>query len=115
MLLFTIWMSLHKWPLLGKSSFIGLENYYRIMDDRRFWQSLTFTTKYTLFITPIIFILAFFLAMLVNQPLRGVGFFRTAYFIPVVIGLGASSYLWVWLLDDQVGFFEEGRGREDLF
>ena len=55
--------------------------------------------------TPPIFFLAFALALLVNQSLRGIGFFRTAYFLPVVIGLGTSSLLWVWLLNDRVGAF----------
>ena len=35
--------------------------------------------------------------------MRGIGIFRTAYFLPVVIGLGASSLLWVWMLNDRVG------------
>lgn len=103
-LLMTVWMSLHNWPLLGGRTFNGLENYYTLfVKDDQFWQSLWFTTKYTLFITPAIFILAFILALLVNTRLRGLGFFRTAYFIPVVIGLGTSSLLWVWLLNDRVG------------
>lgn len=102
-LLMTIWMSFHNWPLIGTPSFIGLNNYNALNTDRQFWISLGFTVKYTLLVTPTIFILAFVLALLVNLPLRGVGLFRTAYFIPVVIGLGASSLLWVWLLNDRVG------------
>lgn len=96
-------MSLHDWPLLGDHEFIGLENYAALLNDRQFWASLWFTTRYTLLITPIIFVLAFGLALLVNLPLRGVGIFRTIYFLPVVIGLGTSSLLWVWLLHDRVG------------
>ncbi|MEP7293240.1 MAG: sugar ABC transporter permease [Chloroflexota bacterium] len=96
-------MSLHDWPLLGDHSFTGLENYVTLFSDRQFWNSLWFTTRYTLLITPIIFIIAFGLALLVNLPLRGVGIFRTIYFLPVVIGLGTSSLLWVWLLHDRVG------------
>ncbi len=102
-LVMTIWMSFNNWPLIGTPSFIGLDNYGTLLSDRQFSISLGFTVKYTLLITPSIFILAFILALLVNLPLRGVGLFRTAYFIPVVIGLGASSLLWVWLLNDRVG------------
>jgi multiple sugar transport system permease protein len=101
----TVFMSLHNWPLLGAHSFTGLDNYTRLLSDKQFWSSLWFTTKYTALITPVIFILAFLLALLVNQPLRYVGFFRTAFFLPVVIGLGTSSLLWVWLLNDRVGVF----------
>jgi multiple sugar transport system permease protein len=99
----TVFMSLNDWPLLGQHRWIGLANYATLLNDNQFWNSLLFTTRYTLLITPVIFIFAFLLALLVNLPLRGIGFFRTAYFIPVVIGLGTSSLLWVWLLDSRVG------------
>jgi multiple sugar transport system permease protein len=102
-LIMTAWMSLHNWPLLGQATFLGLQNYVDMVNDRQFWSSLWFTTQYTLLVTPPIFILAFVLALLVNTALRGIGVFRTIYFIPVVIGLGTSSLLWVWLLNDRVG------------
>jgi multiple sugar transport system permease protein len=102
-LLMTAWMSLHDWPLLGTPEFTGIENYIKLSQDSQFWSSLWFTTQYTVLVTIPIFVLAFCLALLVNQPLRGIGIFRTAYFVPVVIGLGTSSLLWVWLLNDRVG------------
>jgi multiple sugar transport system permease protein len=101
----TIWMSFYDWPLIGQRAFNGLQNYVALVNDKQFWVSLWFTTKYTLLVTPPIFLLAFALALLVNQSLHGMGFFRTAYFLPVVIGLGTSSLLWVWLLNDRVGIF----------
>lgn len=102
-LIMTMWMSLHNWPLLGQATFLGIQNYVDMARDGQFWSSLWFTTLYTLLVTPPIFILAFALALLVNTALRGIGIFRTIYFIPVVIGLGTSSLLWVWLLNDRVG------------
>ena len=104
-LLMTVWMSFHDWPLLGQPTFTGIENYITLVQDKQFWASLWFTTQYTVLVTIPIFTLAFMLALLVNLPLRGVGIFRTAYFVPVVIGLGTSSLLWVWLLNDRVGIF----------
>ena len=105
-LIMTAWMSLHNWSLLSGHSFIGFENYRALARDSQFRRSLWFTTQYTLMVTPPIFILAFILALLIKLPLRGIGFFRTAYFMPVVIGLAASSLLWVWLLNDRVGVFD---------
>ena len=104
-LVLTLIMSLYNWPLLAQRSFIGLANYGEMLGDKQFWSSLWFTARYTLIVTPAIFIPAFFLALLVNQSLRGIGFFRTAYFIPVVIGLGTSSLLWIWMFNDRVGIF----------
>lgn len=100
-----VWMSFHDWPLLGQPTFSGVDNYASLVSDSTFWDSLWFTTKYTILVTPAIFICAYILAQLVNSKLRWVGLFRTIYFLPVVIGLGTSSLLWVWLFNDQVGFF----------
>jgi multiple sugar transport system permease protein len=105
-LLMTVWMSLTDWPLLGSPHFIGLGNYRTLTSDSTFWQSLGFTAKYTVVITPAIFLVAFGLALLVRQKVPGVGLFRTAYFLPVVIGLGTASLLWVWMFNDQVGVFD---------
>jgi multiple sugar transport system permease protein len=105
-LLLTVWMSLHDWPLLGTSRFIGLDNYRTLVHDTTFWNSLLFTTKYTLVVTPIIFVVAFVLALLVRQRLPGVGLFRTAFFLPSVVGFGAVSLLWLWMFNDQVGVFD---------
>ena len=65
--------------------------------------SLGFTLKYTLLITPVLMIGGYLLALLVagNTPLRR--FTRAVIFIPVVIGLGASSLLWYWLFSTNYG------------
>jgi len=101
----TVWMSLHDWPLFGTSTLVGLKNYAELLHDESFWRSLLFTTKYTLIVTPALFLASFVLALLVRRPGRWSAFFRTAYFLPVVIGLSTASLLWVWLFNDQVGLF----------
>lgn len=104
-LLMTVWMSFNHWPLLGSSSFIGFKNYLDLLSDDSFWGSIAFTLKYTLVVTPAIFLVAFGLALLVNRSVRFVGLFRTAYFLPVVIGMTTASLLWTWMFNDQVGIF----------
>jgi multiple sugar transport system permease protein len=104
-LIMTLGMSLYNWPLMGVASFAGLRNYIDLLHDDSFWAALWFTTEYTLVVTPAIFVLAFVLAMLVNRAGRFVGLFRTAFFLPVVIGLTTASLLWVWMYNDQVGIF----------
>lgn len=104
-LVMTVWMSLHNWPLLGKISFIGLDNYVELIGDQQLWRSIGFTLLYTLMVTTALFVVAFPLALLVDKPLRAAGFFRTIYFMPVVIGFGAASTLWIWLLNPDSGVF----------
>lgn len=104
-LVMTGWMSLHDWPLLGNPEFIGLDNYFAMADDRRFWSAMGFTLLYTVVVTIAIFAVAFPLALFVDQPRRFIGFYRTAFFLPVVVGLGSASLLWVWLLNVDTGLF----------
>lgn len=101
----TIWMSLYHWPLLGRRRFIGLENYAELLGDTQLWHSLGFTLLYTVLVTAAILAVAFPLALLVDRPLRSAGFFRTVFFMPVVIGFGAASTLWMWLLNPDSGVF----------
>jgi multiple sugar transport system permease protein len=97
------WVSLHDWPLFGETSYAGLANYSALLRDEDFWVSLWFTTRYALLVTPPIFVLGFALAMLANQAFRGVGLFRTIFFLPSVVGFGAACLLWYFLLNDQFG------------
>ncbi|MFB9948618.1 carbohydrate ABC transporter permease [Rhizobium puerariae] len=101
----TIWMSFYHWPLLGRKKFIGLANYAELLGDTQLWHSLGFTLLYTMLVTAAILAVAFPLALLVDRPLRSAGFFRTIFFMPVVIGFGAASTLWMWLLNPDSGVF----------
>jgi multiple sugar transport system permease protein len=103
--LFTAWMSLHDWPLLGQPEWIGFDNYVRMVSDIRFLAALNFTAYYTIIVTIAIFALAFPLALFVERQRRGVGVYRTIFFLPVVVGLATASLLWVWLANVDSGLF----------
>lgn len=96
-------MSLTNSSLLGGEEFVGWKNYARAFQDETFWHSLLFTFKYTLFITPILMGLGFALALLTSATSRVAKITRGVVFLPVVIGLGSSSFLWIGLFDEQVG------------
>jgi len=95
--------SLTNSSLLGGSEYIGWRNYLRAYRDATFWRALIFTCKYTLIITPILMILGYLAALLTLSAKRFGKFTRGVVFLPVVIGLGSSSFLWFWLFDEQVG------------
>ncbi len=102
-----MWMSLHNWSMIEPAKFVGLRNFSKAYNDQQFWVSLGFTLKYTLYITPILMILGYLIALLVatNTPLRK--FTRAVVFIPVVIGLGVSSLLWYWLFSYNFGLVNQ--------
>ena len=96
-------MSFTNWSLITPPKFTGLTNFQQVIADAQFWGSLGYTLKYTLLITPILMVGGYLLALLVapNTPLRRTT--RAIIFVPVVIGLGVSSLLWVWLFDPTFG------------
>jgi multiple sugar transport system permease protein len=102
-----LWISLNNWSLITPPSFVGLGNYVSAFQDSQFWISLRFTLKYTLYITPILMIGGYLIALLVT-PNSGLSrFTRTIVFTPVVIGLGASSLLWYWLFSPHYGLINK--------
>jgi multiple sugar transport system permease protein len=98
-----VWMSLHNWSLIAEKKYVGLGNFVKAFHDQQFWVSLGFTFKYTLFITPILMILGYLLALLTASDTWLSRFTRGVVFVPVVIGLGASSLLWYWLFNYDFG------------
>jgi len=97
--------SLYNWPLGGAKTFLGLENYRRLLfEDGDFLQSVEVTLYFTaLSVLPTI-MLALFAAVLLNDArLRLRGFFRTVYFVPVVTSLVAVGYVWRALLEPSFG------------
>lgn len=96
-------MSFYDWPILGDKTFVFLENYKNLLEDKQFWNSLLFTLKYALFVTPCLFVLAFVLALLVNGSFGGVNLFRSLYFAPVVISMTCCSMVWLWIYNDLYG------------
>jgi len=99
-------LSLTSSSLLGGEKYVGWANYIKAWDDETFWNALLFTVKYTVYITPILIVSGFLLALLTLAPVRLSRLTRTVVFLPFVIGLGSSSFLWVGLFDEQVGLVD---------
>jgi multiple sugar transport system permease protein len=97
------WVSLNDWSLITPPEYVGLDNFSKAIDDDQFWSALRFTFTYTILITPILMIGGYLLALLTatDRPLRR--FTRGVVFVPVVVGLGASSLLWYWLFSARYG------------
>ncbi|MEU4742710.1 sugar ABC transporter permease [Actinosynnema sp. NPDC023658] len=98
-----VWMSLHRWPLLGRAKFNAPANYSGIADDELLRSAAWFTVEYTVIITVLLFVVSFGLALLVQHRRPGVGFFRTAFFLPTAVGFASASLLFLGLLSDEIG------------
>jgi multiple sugar transport system permease protein len=103
-ILLSLFMSFTRWSLLSPPQWIGLNNYGEIfLNDPLVYKSLWNTAYYVFFSVPLGVILSLFLAILLNQQLRGMSIFRTIFFLPSVTNLVAVSILWMWILNPEFG------------
>jgi multiple sugar transport system permease protein len=92
-----------QWNILGSPTWIGLENYRDMLEDRKFWLSIRITLKYILLSVPLYMVIGLVLSLLLNLKLRGMNLFRTILFVPSVLSGVAVAVLWVALLNPDVG------------
>lgn len=86
------------------SQWIGFANYAEMfVSDTLFWKSLYNTGYYVFFAVPLGIIGSLLLALLMNQKVRGVPIFRTMVYVPSIVSGVAVAYLWMWLLDPNIG------------
>lgn len=102
-LCFAAYISLTNWPLIGTYKFIGLKNYTSIGSDATFMHATLYTLIYTAIVTFPILVVGYGMASLVRSNRRGSTFFRTAFFLPYVIGLTTLSFLSVLELQPKTG------------
>ncbi len=103
-----IWMSFHNWTIIEPARWVGPANFVKAWNDNQFWVSLGFTLKYTLYLTPILMIGGYLIALLVATNTRTRKVTRGIVFVPVVIGLSVSSLLWYWLFSYHYGLINQG-------
>ena len=95
----SIFLSFTNYRFIGLPTWIGLDNYVRLFtDDPKFIRSIINTLYYTAVHVPGIMIMAFFVAILLNQKVKGQPIYRTAFYLPSVTAGVATAYLWILLL-----------------
>lgn len=87
----------YTYDLSQPPTWVGLANFERLWRDPIFWQTLRNTLLYLVCVVPLLVTLPLGLAILVNQQLRGMHWFRTAYYVPVVISMVVAGIAWQWL------------------
>ena len=96
-------LSFVKWNLISTPEFIGLDNYFKALRDPMFWRVLKNTAVYTLGTVPTSMALSLFLALALNQKIRGVTLFRGLFYLPVVAPMVAVAMVWRWLYSTDFG------------
>lgn len=96
-----IWLSFTNYNIVTEAEFIGLDNYKELFSDSLFWKVLGQTLLYLGVVVPALVVLPIFLAILVNQQVKGIGFFRSVYYLPVVTSMVVVGIAWKWVYADQ--------------
>ena len=104
----TIYLSFFLTDQAGEAAiFVGLENYTYLLESAAFLNSIKATFLFVLYTVPTGIIIALILALLANEKLKGIGFFRTIYASTMGISVAASSVVWLFLFHPSVGMFNK--------
>ncbi|MFC1960581.1 carbohydrate ABC transporter permease [Chloroflexota bacterium] len=96
-------MSFTRWNVRTAPTFIGLGNYQELLSSDTFWLVLKNTVLFAAIYVPGVIVLAMILALLVNQTLRGIAFFRGLYFMPYITSMVAVAMVWNWIFSTRFG------------
>ncbi|MDR1949152.1 MAG: sugar ABC transporter permease, partial [Spirochaetaceae bacterium] len=99
-----IYVSLHKWGLMGKIRFLGASNYTRFLTDKFFWAALWHTTWFVIISVPLLILTALALAFLANRKTRIQKALRVCYYLPNVLSVSVISYMMKFMFSPYLGF-----------
>lgn len=106
-LIFLIRLAFMRWNLISISGryFVGLDNFIRIFNDHDFWNSLWVTLIFVLFSVGIQLFLGMFLALILNQDLKGENIFRGLLLLPMLLTPVVTGLMWRFMLHPDYGIW----------
>ena len=109
-ILYAMFISVWRWNVrTGPVTFRGLDNYVSVLSDPIFQSAVRNTVYYTVVWVPLTMAVGLFLAVIVNQKIRGRTFFRGAFYFPSIASSAAITTLWIFIVSP-FGLFNELRG-----
>ncbi|MER1926958.1 MAG: sugar ABC transporter permease [Enterococcus casseliflavus] len=100
---FSLILAFMEWDSFSSPEFVGMKNFSKMLGDDTFWISLKNTFLYTIGVVPLTLVCSLGLAILLNKKVRGMKFFRTAFFFPYVTSLVAIAVVWNMLFHPTMG------------
>ena len=100
-------LSFVKWDLLNPITFVGLENYKNLFNDKVFYQTLINTIVFAISTSTFGVIIPLILASVLNSKIRGSEFFKTAYFLPFITPMIVIGIVWGWIFDPNIGLLNK--------
>ncbi len=100
-------ISLQKWNLLSSMHFVGIANYAKMLKSSHFWNSVIVSLLYVLGTVPVSIGLALIIAILLNQGIHGISFFRIMIYLPVITSMAAAAIVFQYLFEPNIGLFND--------
>lgn len=100
-----MFLSFCKFRTTKKWTFVGFDNYLRILDDEQFLYSFIYTAIWTIVSVVLINVIAFAVAYALTQGIKGTNFFRTVFFMPNLIGGIVLGYIWSMIFDGILSYY----------
>ena len=102
-MVYSIYLSFTNYEILTPPVWVGARNYVRLVSDPLFWQSLKVTTVYSFVGLPLGLFGSLAVAVLMNQKVPGMSYWRTIYYLPAVVSGVPVAILWRWLFNPDFG------------
>jgi len=99
----SFFMSFTQWDVISSPEWVWLDNYVNLWHSDLFWEVFGNTLYFILLAVPLSLVFSLALALVANTGLRGITFFRTAYFLPVVSSMIAVALVWSWIFNPEYG------------
>jgi multiple sugar transport system permease protein len=97
-------LSFTKYDIVSAPTFVGLDNYVGLLTrDRLFGKSAGITLQYAALSIPLSVLVAYIIALLMSQEVRGIGVYRTLWYLPSLVPAVVTGALWGWLLNKEFG------------
>jgi multiple sugar transport system permease protein len=102
-MLYSMYLVVNEWSMLTPPTFVGLDNFRRLFEDPLIATSLGNTAYYTFLGVPLQLIIAFALAMALNQKIQGQAIYRTVFYLPSIVPAVANAVVWTQILNPDYG------------
>ena len=93
-------ISFSEYNMIEPASFVGTAQYQRLFSDPFFWNALFNSLLYLVVVVPVLTFAPIFLAVVVNQRIKGIALFRGIYYLPVVTSLVVTGLMWKWVYEE---------------
>lgn len=99
----SVYIPFTKWSVLGTPQWVGLDNYQRMFADPLFYNAIGLTTVYAVISVPLQTLLALGLALLLNNSVRGIGVYRTLFYLPAILPIASVAVIFRWAFEPSWG------------